>query len=73
MQYDLIDFLELLERPERGDENSITFQLRTGKSIRFVSVVTTLKEFKVWTQHRSKRKALKQTNGQLDVDLTYRF
>ena len=36
-------------------------------------VVTTLKSFKVWTQHRSKGKPLKETNGQLDVDLTYRL
>ena len=64
-------FLEQKERAAKGDENSITFQLWNGKSIWFIAVVTTLKGFKVWTQHRSKENPLKQSHGHLDVDLTY--
>ena len=71
MQNHVKDFLEPMERAARGDENSITFQFWNGKPIRFVAVVTTLKGFKLWTQHLSKGKRLKQTNGHLDVDLLY--
>ena len=70
MQYDVKHLLEPTERAAKGDESSITFQLWNGRSIRFVAVVTTLKGFKVWTQHRSKGKPLKESNGQFDVDLT---
>ena len=59
-------------RSSRGDDNSTTFQLWIGKSIWFAAEVTTLKGFKVWAQHRSKGNSLNQTNGHLDIDLTYR-
>ena len=67
-----LDFLEPTERASKEDDKSITFQLWNGKSIRFIAAVTTFKGFKVWTQDCSKEKLLKQTNGQLDVDFTYR-
>ena len=70
MQYDVKDFLVPKEGATKGAENSITLQLWNGKTISFVAVVTTLKGFEVWTQHRNKGKPLKQTNGQLYFDLT---
>ena len=48
-------FFEAEITSSKGDENLITFKLWNGKSIDFVAVVTTLKGFKVWTQHNSKR------------------
>ena len=72
MQYDVKDFLKPKERAAKGDEKFDYLPTLEWKMYWFVAAVTTLKGFKMWTQDLSKGKPLKQTNGQLDVDLTYR-
>ena len=67
-----IDFV----KPKRRAAKETTIQsysnFRMANLFDLLPRVTTLKEFKVWNQHRSKGKPLNQTNGHLDVDYTYR-
>ena len=64
-------FRQPRKRSSKGDDNSITFQLRMSNLFDLLPKVTTLKGIKVWTQHRSKGKPLNQTNGHFDVDYSY--
>ena len=65
-------FRKAQKKSSKVDDNPITFQLRNGKSIDLLPKVTALRGFKVWTQHRSKRKPLNQTNDHLVIDYTYK-
>ena len=63
-----------LEPKERAAKEMTTqphFNFGIANLFDLLPKVTSLKGFKVRTQHRSKGKPLNQTNGYLDVDYSY--
>ena len=66
-----IDFLESTERAAKETTTQSHSNFGMANLFDLLLKVTSLKRFKVWTQHRSKGKPLNQTNGHLDVDYTH--